>query len=80
MCIIENMSVLTKVFKFINVGVIAYLFVEKRSNFGLDQCPSRMSLCCDYRETLLLLKFVIIARCNNLIFNMNLLCMFCIYH
>ena len=27
-----------------------------------------MSLCCDYGETLLLLKFVIMARCSNLIF------------
>ena len=50
------------------------------NRIGLDQCSSRMSLCCDYGETILLLKFVIVARYNNLIFNMNLLCMFNIYH
>ena len=37
-----------------------------------------MSLCYDHCETLLLLKFVILAICDNLIFNMNLLCMFII--
>ena len=41
----------------------------------MDKCSLRKSLCYDYGETLLL-KFVIMAICDILIFNMNLLCMF----
>ena len=46
----------------------------------MDQCSLRMSLCYDYGETLLLLEFVIMARCDNFIFNMNLLFMLNICH
>ena len=38
-----------------------------------------MSPCYDYGETLLLSEFVM-TKCDNLIFNMNLLCLFNIYH
>ena len=93
MCINENMFVFTKnmfvftknmfVFtKVLNSSMSESWFfcLLKKRNFGQDQFSSKMSLFHDCGEILLLLKFVIMARCNNLIFNMYLLCMLNIYH